>query len=697
MPKKNRPSSRRLIHVQQGLSIVEVMAAATILALIAVGAASFVPTAFRANRDSRELTASTQVLNQVMETFNRLKFDDVRPFPFTTEPVYTSSNPVALIDTTILNANSAISVCLGRDDNNPTQCPTANIKTFPADITLNKKRYRVDLIVYKGKHTHLASIPDEMIERFAMAALPEILMKKGLISLSELLTPPVEAAPAPPAACSPTGVPASVEVGMVATFTGANTYSPSSNVRWTFQDTPNTVSPNLATSPFSATKTWNIPGTYSVTMEAIKSNGTGVTACTGSPFNVTVTAPAPVDFTVTPSLNTFVGVPLSFSVNTTQCPLCNAGNTTWEMPGCSPSTGTGMTTGCSYPTSGTKIVNIKRGGITVGTKNININQATVSISSPNSGATYSMGQMVSFAASCSNCGSNPLYVWNFGDASPAVDGQTASYAYASEGSVTAQVTVKDGAVNPPSTLGIATVPLNIAGGNSASLSVSPSSGLAGPLANASTTNFTFQTSSSGFSGNPNNPTNAAVTYSVWYGDGNPTSGSPDDILIDSTPADTSFPIFTHKYTNCGNYTATIKAEVGSTTAMGITPVNVSSTAAIATSATTITVGGTLSFSGSVEGNGGSNAYSWTFPDDATNQTGQSVSHVFNAVGTHTVTMAVSGGCNPSATSLITVTPDASSNQSFMKKVIVKVAPWSTAPPPADAYIGKAVFLKANND
>lgn len=211
-----------------------------------------------------------------------------------------------------------------------------------------------------------------------------------------------------------------------------------------------------------------------------------------------------------------------------------------------------------------------------------------------------------------------------------------------------------------------------------------------------TTVFTFQTHSSGFSGSPNNPTNLPVTYSIWFGDGNATNDAPDTFVVDSDPTDSSFPSFTHQYTECGNRSATVKAEVGLESALGTAPVNVVAGAEITASTTTVTVGGSVTFSASTEGNGLSNAYTWIFPDSTT-QSGASASFTFNQTGTKTVTLNVTGGCNPSATRLITVTPDASDNQSFMKKLIVKVAPWSDAPPQAKDYLGSAVFLRANND
>ncbi|PIQ27344.1 hypothetical protein COW36_15630 [bacterium (Candidatus Blackallbacteria) CG17_big_fil_post_rev_8_21_14_2_50_48_46] len=687
---KRFKSSRRLIRTEQGLSIIEVMAAGTILAIIAVGAASFVPTAFKANKKSRDLTASTQVMNQVMEQLNSIDFKNATPYPFASEPVYTTANPQAVINTTTLNASNPVTVCLERVSGSTT-CAPGKTLSFPLKIPLNNMNYRVDLIVYKGKHAYLAELPERISQTFALAGLPTV-FQTGIESLSEFLVPPAQAA-----GCAVAATPTSAEVGTAVTFTGVNTYNPEGNVRWTFQDSPATQT-TVATPPFAASKTWGAAGTYNVTMEAIKSNGTSPINCSGSPVTVNVTNPAPVDFTVLPGLTSYTGVTFNFSVNTTQCPLCTAQNTTWDMPGCTPSTGTGLTTFCSYSSPGSRNVYIKRNGISVGSKTLTVNSANVQIVTPVL-TTHGVGQTVSFAATCSSCGSNPLYEWNFGDGNSQT-GQTATHAYSTTGSPTASVTLRDGSVTPNVTIGTASLPLTIISGTSAFVNVTPASGVAGPVSNPSTTNFTFQTGSTGFGGAPNNPTNAPVTYSIWYGDGNATNAAADDSTQDTNPTDLTFPVFNHKYTDCGNYTATVKAEVGSTVQTGTTSVNLSSVALITASATTVQAGNSVTFTGSTVGNGSTNTYNWTFNDDSSTQTGPSVSHTFSSSGVFTVGMNVTGGCAPSATSQIVVTADPNSiasNQHYMKKIIVKVSPWSNSPPGSHDYLGSAVFMKADND
>lgn len=702
MAKLKRTASQRLIRYQQGLSIVEVMASATLLAVIAVGAASFVPSAFRANKGARDLTASTQVMNGVMEILNTIDFSNITPYPFTTEPIYTSSNQVAVIDTTTRNADSPVTVCLERATGSTTACASGKTMNFPYKYSLNKMDYRVDLVVYKGKHAYLVDLPTALLDRFALASLPGLLLERGVLSLSELLVPPAEAAGSKAgsgSSCTATPV-TTVEAGLPANFTATNTIPSTPDVRWTFQDTPAITSTDTA-APFQATKIWTIPGTYSVQVFAWKnSNNTSGPQCSGSPFTVTVTPPAPVNFLVFPGLNSFVGVPFSFSVDGTICPTCTSANTTWEMPGCTPATGTGLSASCSYATAGSYTVLLKRNGATVGTKSISIGTSTVNITAPTA-TSHAAGQTISFAATCSNCGSSPIFDWTFGDGNNQLNSQTASHSYANPGAYTPQVTVRDGSITPnPPTIGYATLPLTIISGTSVSLDVTPALGVAGPLGNPSTTLFTFSPSSTGFSGSPNNPTNAPVTYDIWYGDGNATNQAPDESQQDTNPTDTSFPQFTHKYTDCGVHTATVKATVGSTTHTATQSVNTDAQATISASATSIQAGDSVTFSGATLGNGATGSYSWTFNDDNSTQTGQTVSKTFSNPGTYTVTLNVTGGCNPSATSQITVLADSNTvaaNQSYMKKIIVKVAPWSVTPPSERDYLGSAVFFKANND
>ncbi|MBT9545477.1 MAG: PKD domain-containing protein [Candidatus Sericytochromatia bacterium] len=676
--------------------MIEVVVAATILSLIALGAATFVPTAFRLNRDSRDITASTQTMNKILEEINQLKFDVIRPYPFTTEPVYDNVNHQPVIDTTTLNVSNPITICTQLLEGSTTTCASGKTRTFPETYTVNNTKYRIDLVVYKGKHVYIAKIPDQLADRYALASLPSLFLSKGVAPLSQLLMPPAEAAPAPNS-CYPNSPSASVALGASRAFTGTNNVGGGYNtLRWTFGPSPGTVQ-----SGDSTNYTWNQTGTFTVDLEAMKSNGSTV-PCNGAPFSVTVYNPG-VDFTVTPdSLSNFINVPFSFSVNTSQCPLCSDLNTTWDFGSPNPQTAIGMTGSKAYAQAGTYTVRLTVNtpfGSFYSTKNLTVGQSTVSITAP-SNPDASVGQTVSFSGTCSNCGGSPIYTWDFGDSTTPQVGQTGSHSYNQVSSPTVMLSVKDGSITPSPVIGTATLVMNVTDTKDVSLSVSPSSGVAGPVNDAATTLFTYQTNSVGFSGSPNNVGNLPVTYKIWFGDTPFDLALPDAVLVDSDPSDSNFPSASHKYTTCGNYAVRVKAEVGLISSIKTTSVSVGGAASISASSTQVQEGSSVTFTANSQGAGSSPAYSWLFGDNNSTATGNSVSHVFATPGTFNVGLTATGGCNPSSSSSIVVTPGASSiasRQSVMKKVIVKVAPWSNAPPDDRDYVSSGVFLKAKND
>lgn len=679
--------SKRLIQTERGLGIVEVMAATTILTLIAVGAASFIPTAFRSNQDSRDMTATTQTMNYVMEELNNIQFENIRPYPFVAEPEYTSAQHQTVIDTTALNASAAITVCLKRTEGTeqcaPNTAQETNQLQFPQKVRLNNRDYRVDLVVYKGKHTYLANISDR------------IRTDLGWDRLSQWVLPAAEAAPSD-GNCYVNSPPSSVAIGQTLNLSATNGVGSGYNtLRWTFGPSPGTVQSGDSTS-----YAWAQVGTYAVDLVAFKSAGQSK-PCNNAPFYVTVYNPG-VDFSVTPGLNNFINVPFNFTVNSSQCPLCTAANTTWDLGAAGPQTATGMSASRAYNSAGTYTVRLTVNtpyGNFFSTKTLTVGQSGVSITAPTT-SNAAVGQAVNFSAACTSCGGQPIFVWDMGDSSGQQTGVSASHTYTQVGSPTVQVTVKDGSVSPAPVIGSATLVMNVTDNKDVSVALSPTTGIAGVPTDPATTHFSYQMSSSGLSGEPNNPLNAPVSYKVWFGDTTLNLAVPDDLAVDANPADASFPAFSHKYATCGTYTVTAQAEVGGQSALKTTQVTVGANAAITASATQVQAGSSVSFQAVSQGAGANPTYQWSFSDDSSSITGNSTSHTFVAPGTYQVGLNVAGDCHASATTQITVLPDANqvaSNQALMKKIVVKVAPWSDSPPDPRSYLASAVLLKANND
>lgn len=679
--------STRVIQTQKGLGIVEVMAATTILSIIAVGAASFIPSAFRSNQDSRDMTATTQTMNDVMEALNNIPFENIRPYPFVAEPEYTSAQPLAVMDTTALNASAAITVCLKRAEGS-TQCAPntaqeTNQLTFPQKVRLNNRDYRVDLVVYKGKHAYLADIPSSVQKKWDLGAV------------SQWLLPSAEAAPSD-GNCYVNSPPSSVALGQRLNVSGTNSVGGGYNIlRWTFGPSPGTVQSGDTTS-----FTWNQTGTFPVELVAIKSGGQ-TKPCNNAPFYVTVYNPG-VDFSVTPGLTNFINVPFNFTVNTSQCPLCTPSNTTWDFGAAGPQTATGMSTSRAYSTAGTYTVRLTVNspyGNFFSTKTLSVGQSGVSMTAPST-SNAGVGQTVNFSAACTNCGSQPIFIWDMGDSSAQKTGESATHVYSQVGSPTVQVTVKDGSINPAPVIGSATRVMNVSDNKDVAIALSPTTGIAGSATDPATTNFTYQMSSSGLSGEPLNPLNAPVSYKLWFGDTPMNALLPDALAVDANPADASFPSFSHKYATCGTYTVTAQAEVAGHSALKTTQVNVGANAAITASATQVQAGSSISFQAVTQGVGSNPSYQWSFSDDSSTMTGNSTSHVFTQPGTHHVGLNVIGDCNTSATTQITVLPDSNSvasNQANMKKIVVKVAPWRDSAPDPRSYLASAVLLKADND
>ncbi|HEY9841150.1 MAG TPA: PKD domain-containing protein [Candidatus Obscuribacterales bacterium] len=313
-----------------------------------------------------------------------------------------------------------------------------------------------------------------------------------------------------------------------------------------------------------------------------------------------------------------------------------------------------------------------------------------------------VGDSVTFSASCtssaeSDCGSNPVYNWTFGDGSTAT-GQSVTHTYAEAGQYTPAVAVTGG-TDPRASQPITVLTLN---GKQAALSVSPQSlGVAGAADSPQTTEFVFSARSQGY----NNVGATSVNYHLDFGDGS----QPVD-LVDSTPDDDQFPTAAHKYTVGGSYTVKLDVQpqglaAGSTDdtpSTTSTTVTARSVVDLQANATEVYSGSSVSFMATAMGVGNNPAYQWSFGDgtSATDYSGQA-GHTFTRPGTYTVTVTAMGGTNPSASKLITVKQASSSpgtpvDQSEMKKIFVFVSPWKTGALNEKDVLTTGIYLKGDN-
>lgn len=307
-----------------------------------------------------------------------------------------------------------------------------------------------------------------------------------------------------------------------------------------------------------------------------------------------------------------------------------------------------------------------------------------------------VGQNVTFSASCgeganSDCGDFPEYHWTFGDGSSA-SGQSVTHIYAESADYTTTVSVTGGA-DPTATQQFKVEPK---AGNKSVLLISPkNSGVAGPADNADTTQFEITLASEGYE-NANN-----VTYTIDFGD-----NTEPVTVVDQDPSDNDFPKVTHSYEQGGTYKVSMAStpagitasDGGPLTSMTSTNIVAASQLNMTATQTHVNVGETVYFEASTLGAGDNPEYNWDFGDSKGMSQDFSgyAGHAFTKPGVYTVTVTATGGSNPSTAKEITVLDPlaANGNQSQMKKVHVKVAPWSDAPP--SKYLSNAVLFKAQN-
>lgn len=648
---------------QQGLSIVEVLVASVILIIIIVAAATVFPLGFKINEQSKTATAAENIAGAELEYLSHFKYSDIAPIPM---PSPTPGTNTALINTTGYTYGSQSFTITN------TQVTPPITLSYPKKVTVNKLNsngdvigsvdYRVDLKVYMGKYNALVALKDDDVKYASMvttrnkhSSFIAIVQNKILNAMMNFIDPYAMAGNCAP---SITVAPGSSQcIGQEFNFTAGSLTDCDHPYSWEFGDTQ-TAGDIISTSHGYATA-----GSKTVTFNA-KQGGTTKSRTTA----ITVTDSGAIDLTITPGTTGYLNT-TNFQFTVNPCTCCGAGTTyNWNFGAGEGADVQGTQVNHIFVTSGSKTATVARTnptGSRQGTITILSSTASISVSPSDSGTTVST---FSFAGGGTDIGNTPTYTWNFGDFSPTVSGQTASHQYAQPGNYTVTLNITGGS-NPSTTRLIIVA---AAGAKSAIInSITPN-----PANPAQT--ITFTGSQSGFS------ELQLITY-VWnFGD-----SSPDGFGQ----------IVTHSYANGGNYPVTLTVIQGPDNPIATLNVNVASTVDVVPNPTAATMTGasvTIAFTANATGVGWSPTYIWNFGDGATSSgSSANTSHTYTATGTYTVTVEVTGGSNPTDSATVLIVPTASGAQSSMKKVFLKVSPWSASPP--QKYTATLVTYMANND
>ncbi len=260
-------------------------------------------------------------------------------------------------------------------------------------------------------------------------------------------TPPPTQPPPPPGQqavtatiTAPSGSTVFLAVGQARTFTGsASGGSGSYTFSWDFGD-------GTTDSGASVSKTFNQPGTFTVTLTASDGTSQGTDSIqaiiSGAAFSGSITSP-PTGATLTVGeANTFTA---SASGGT---PPYNFG---WDFG--DGNIGTSSSFPHTYTTAGNRTVTLsisdKASPPNQVTKTIQVNvvnpppepvQAT--ITTPSAGANFPVGQAVNFSGTASGGTGTYLYDWDFGDGGMALT-QSASHTYSTPGTYTVDFRVRD--------------------------------------------------------------------------------------------------------------------------------------------------------------------------------------------------------------------------------------------------------------
>jgi len=420
--------------------------------------------------------------------------------------------------------------------------------------------------------------------------------------------------PPPTLSASFTYSPSSPQTGHTVSFSGSSSGGTSPySYSWSFGD-------GSTGTGSSVTHSYSSAGSFTVTL-TVKDSGSPQQTVT-SQQTISVTSPPPAltaSFTFSPS-SPQTGQQVSFTGSA-------SGGTSpysysWSFG--DGSTGSGSSVTHTYSSAGTytAVLTVKDSGSPQQTAT---SQQPITVTSPPPALTASftynpsspqVGQTVSFSGSASGGVSPYSYSWSFGDGSTG-SGSSVTHAYASTGSFTVVLTVRD--TGSPQQTTTSQQSITVSGAPpplSASFAYSPSSSQAGQP-------VTFTTSASGGT--------SPFTFSWSFGDGLAGTGSP----------------VTHTYSLAGSYTTTLTIKDSSSpqqTATSQKTVAVTSppppiSASFTLSPSSPSGGQSVSFTASASGGTPPYSYSWSYGDGSTG-TGLQSTHIYSVDGTYQVTLTV---------------------------------------------------------
>ena len=366
----------------------------------------------------------------------------------------------------------------------------------------------------------------------------------------------------------------------------------------------------------NVTRTFSDNGNYNVTLTVTDKDG-GVTTQT---VVAKVDNVAPTIVSIAKSSTIKEGESVTFSATATDPGILDTLTYSWNFGDSTPAVN-GQNTTHTFADNGNYNVVLtvtdKDGGVTTQTvvaKVDNVAPTIVSIVKP---ATINEGQSVAFAATASDPGilDTLTYSWNFGDSTPATNGQSVNHIFVDNGNynVVLTVTDKDGAATTQTVVAkvdnVAPVIVSI---------VKPTQ-----INEGQAVTFTATTTDAGI--------NDALTYSWNFGDGtSPVTGQTA----------------TRTFADNGNYnvvlTVTDKDGAATTQTVVVKVDNVAPVIASLTLPQNVQAGTAAQFTATATdvGTRDTLTYSWNFGDNTAATIGQNSTHTFTAAGTYNIILTV---------------------------------------------------------